>query len=57
MRKPPALDTQEASETQITAQIIPAFSRVVNIPPTTKMASSLQAIQSKSFWMAVSLHG
>jgi len=57
MKKPPALDTQKASETQITALIISAFSRVVNIPPTTNMASSLQAIKFKSFWTAASLHG
>jgi len=52
-----ALDTQKASETLITNQIISAFFRFVNILPTTNMVSSLQAIQSKSFWTAASLHG
>jgi len=55
--KAPALDTQEASETHITKQIISAFFRFVNILPTTNMASSLQAIKSKFFWTAASSFG
>jgi hypothetical protein len=57
MKKPPALATQRALETQLTTQIISAFNSVVNIQQRIFTAFTTKATASEFSGMAASSFG